>query len=429
MSAAPALRTGAALQNAAHRSSDGALARGSPADHALAVLLFAAAAASFYKLGAASYVWLFAYGACAVVCVRDRERLIASLSAGWPVFLFAMFCMLSVFWSVDPAASATNAAQYLVTAVMALWIGSAFSVAVIFRLLSFTLLGCVVVSVVATYGGIIEGFAQDDYVGAERYFTGLYTQKNVMGNVIALAALATLVAGTLARRVVLAYGVTLAMLPLLLMTKSTTSLLQYLAVVSSFLPVLWLTASARHKLPVVTGFAIVLLAASFAIIAADVDVVGAALAAIGKDATLTGRTVIWNEGMAVFLDRPLLGVGYQAFWSSPEFADVVSLVRAAVLESVDGFHNGYLEAAVATGVAGLALYVSMIAYAVVTNGKALLDRPTAASLGAAYLVLHIVTRTFTESALYYQHDIELILLIALTVAARRAAQRLPEQTP
>lgn len=395
----------------------------------LVTLVFAAAAASFYKVGAAPYVWIVAYGACAVVCVRDRERLVASLPACWPVLLFPAFCALSVFWSVDPAATLKNAAQYLVTVVIALWIGSALTIAAVFRLLSFTLLGCVLVSVIATYGGVVDGFQQDDYVGAERYFTGLYMQKNIMGNVIVLAALATLVAGTLARRVTLAYGVALAMLPLLLMTKSTTSLLQYVAVVSSFHPVLWLLGSGRYALPFLTSVAVMLLAGSFLIVAADIDVADAALTALGKEATLTGRTVIWTEGVAVFLERPLLGAGYQAFWSAPEFAHVVLAIRAAVLDSIGGFHNGYLEAAVATGLSGLALYVSMIAYAIVTNGKALVGRPAVTSLGAAYLVLLVAVRTFTESALYYQHDLELILLIALTAASHRALRSRRERAP
>src|SRR5690606_16790628 len=121
---------------------------------------------------------------------------------------------------------------------------------------------------------------QDDYVGAELYFTGLYTQKNVMGNVVVLASLATLVTGFVSRRPLRAYAVVLLLLPVLLMTKSTTALLQYVAALS-FGPVLWFMTSVERKLPAFLAVAVAGLAAAFALIALDVDVAAKALEAVG----------------------------------------------------------------------------------------------------------------------------------------------------
>ncbi len=38
------------------------------------------------------------------------------------------------------------------------------------------------------------------------------------------------------------------------------------------------------------------------------------LGAFGKDATLTGRTYLWAEGLRAVGETPVVGVGYQAYW-------------------------------------------------------------------------------------------------------------------
>ncbi len=183
---------------------------------------------------------------------------------------------------------------------------------------------------------------------------------------------------------------------------------------------LWFLTSVRHRAPVLLSLLLLALLAWFALLAADVNILQMGLEALGKDATLTGRTVIWRTGTEVFSSHPLTGVGYQAFWESQAFETEVMTIRAAVLETIGGFHSGYLEALVAAGLGGLLTYIAMVLYGLLVNARSAVATPTALSVGCMYMTLHILARTFTESALYYQHDLEFILLVALTVAAGRA---------
>lgn len=384
--------------------------------YSLLVLIFAAATGSFFKLGLGTYVWGLIYLGTTAVAIRDRNSILAAVTSSWPVLLFPVLCLVSVLWSIEYASTLRAAAQYLFTTIIALWIGSTFRLPTLYSALCIALLGCVLVSIAGTYFGVIDGFKQDDYVGAQRYFIGLYSQKNIMGNAIVYAALATLIVGATRNRRLLTNGLAIALLPPLVLTKSTTALLLYFAVLS-YTPALWFIERIRFKALVLLSLLLITLVSVFVLIAADVDLVNQLFAVLGKDATLTGRTTIWSNGAEVFLDNIYLGVGYQAFWGSPAYANEVMQIRAAVLETISGFHSGYLETMVTLGVLGLLAYLLMVLYALVVTGRLVVQQTTASSLGALYIIVHIFSRTFTESALYGQHDLEFILLVALVVSA------------
>ena len=65
---------------------------------------------------------------------------------------------------------------------------------------------------------------------------------------------------------------------------------------------------------------------------------------VGRDATLTGRTILWQITWQSILERPLLGYGYGAYWLS-RFGD----------QSYLGWvpwhaHNGYLDMQLGGGI-------------------------------------------------------------------------------
>ena len=76
--------------------------------------------------------------------------------------------------------------------------------------------------------------------------------------------------------------------------------------------------------------------------------------ALGKDSTLTGRTELWADAQYYFSKRPLLGVGYQAFWQIDNPRAVrLWLVNYEAVGAGFNFHNLYFNTAVELGLAGL----------------------------------------------------------------------------
>jgi O-antigen ligase len=77
----------------------------------------------------------------------------------------------------------------------------------------------------------------------------------------------------------------------------------------------------------------------------------AVLEASGRDASLTGRTGIWETVLSEPIN-PVLGTGYTAFWLGERLQRIWALYpRTPLIQA----HNGYLEVYLNLGVVGLAL--------------------------------------------------------------------------
>ena len=71
--------------------------------------------------------------------------------------------------------------------------------------------------------------------------------------------------------------------------------------------------------------------------------------AVGRDPTLTGRTLIW-ETLLSLNTNPLIGTGYETFWMGPRLQQVWQQRG-----TINTAHNGYLEIYLNLGLVGLCL--------------------------------------------------------------------------
>ncbi|MFC7478309.1 O-antigen ligase family protein [Dankookia sp. GCM10030260] len=86
------------------------------------------------------------------------------------------------------------------------------------------------------------------------------------------------------------------------------------------------------------------------------------LNSIGKDTTLTGRTALWQRAEQLIALKPILGVGYQAFWVQ-ESVEAEGLWRMSKVAARFGFHmhNLYYETAIELGYVGVAVFGTVLA--------------------------------------------------------------------
>lgn len=92
-----------------------------------------------------------------------------------------------------------------------------------------------------------------------------------------------------------------------------------------------------------------------------IDLQAEILHALGKNPTLTGRTVLWAEGLRIGMDAPLLGHGYAAFWVTGQ----PDAERLAAMFGIPGagrfhFHSMFVQAFVDLGLIGLFLLSLMV---------------------------------------------------------------------
>lgn len=82
------------------------------------------------------------------------------------------------------------------------------------------------------------------------------------------------------------------------------------------------------------------------------------LTSMGRDATLTGRTTIWEVALERWAERPWFGYGYQSFWI-PDQGNSLEVLYRMSWQPAHG-HNGFLDLLVELGAVGfLAFAISL----------------------------------------------------------------------
>jgi len=152
------------------------------------------------------------------------------------------------------------------------------------------------------------------------------------------------------------------------------------------------------------------------------------LAAVGKDATLTNRTIFWEMGNRVAKENPWFGTGLEVFWqrdSGP--AQTLNEIDHKAFGTKLSFHNTYIEIKVALGLVGMYALITAITWSYIrtvfnwfrTQGMAASFFLTTATV--------ILISTFTESYMSGAFDTFVLLfyLGALTGLAEKyhAGQR------
>jgi exopolysaccharide production protein ExoQ len=81
--------------------------------------------------------------------------------------------------------------------------------------------------------------------------------------------------------------------------------------------------------------------------------------ALGKDPNMTGRIPLWVEAAHAALERPVLGWGYDVFWSRNSIE--AQYIWQRIGWPAPNAHNGPLELALDFGLVGGLLYLFMVA--------------------------------------------------------------------
>jgi len=141
-----------------------------------------------------------------------------------------------------------------------------------------------------------------------------------------------------------------------------------------------------------------------------------------KDATLTGRSYLWEFANRLASARPMLGYGYYAFWREGNI-DAEGLWRYAGIASRTGFnfHNTFVEMRVDLGWVGT---ITLAATCAAIVGLALTRQFTKPSVGLAFLLALTISelvRALAETSLFGPFSYYTLLLLATAVYAKPAS--------
>ena len=358
-------------------------------------------------------LYLPAYAiALVLVAWRPLETLRSAVRS--PIlWLLVGYTFVSMLWSVDPETTQRRAIALLFTTIGAVVVAARWRWPALMEVFASAFAVVVVCSYALALALPSYGKMQELFPGAWR---GVFQEKNTLGDHMTIGFMVFVSAAVLnPPRRWLWCGFAALALGLVLFSTSKTSLVT-LVIGAGCLGIVWL-ARRGPAMGVATVFIAVsgLVALALAIVFAP----DAFFAVLGKDATFTGRTVIWQSVLRLIQQRPWTGFGYGAIWTDESgWGPLAWIIKWSHFRPHHA-HNSWLETWLALGYGGLAIWLvyfleiwGRTLWSVFTNKGAYFALP--------FLAVYTLT-TLTESVAFIYNDLDWVILAATGI--RLAAPR------
>jgi len=325
----------------------------------------------------------------------------------WVLVGLAVF---SFIWSDFPGISRKEAVLTFMTTLFGVYLASRYSLKEQLQIIAWAAGIAAVFSLLYTLAFPWAGIEQGIHAGAWR---GPVTQKNIFARLMVMCAVPLALvlnsSRTKYRYVVWAvFGITVA---LIVLSTSKTALVVFLTLMMVLPIYRALRWSSSFAVPFLMSLVLVGASTGTWLMTNWVSFLGS----LGKDATLTGRTEIWDAIIEKIGERPWLGYGYDAFWQPGGGQDYVWYVfRITFTQS----HNGYLDLTVQLGILGLLLFaLSFItAYLKGVNWGRMIKTPE--GLWPLTYLTFIFMYNQTESTTIETNSIFWILYVSITLSLR-----------
>jgi len=335
---------------------------------------------------------------------------------GNPLFVsIGAVAALSSLWSQDPALSLRRGIFLLLSTLFAHYLSSKYPPGRQLRLVEIAGLVASCSSVAMVF--MFPAYGVDHMVHAGAW-QGIYTHKNICAMAM-LLFLATQFGHRKKAITLVRTGYICLLAATLYLTQSRSG---WVVAIGLCAIMELLRKIARFKLRDRTiGYAIAacLIAMSAAVLLTNA---GSLLQALGRDATLSGRTDIWNAVWNSIMQRPLLGYGYAAFWRGLQgaSADIILELGWAVPHA----HSGILDLWLQLGLVGVIIFAASLVFAVKDMATCLrADRPGCVDWYVATVAL-VIMFSVTESLLLSDQSLSWLLYVLACLGLQKTAKQM-----
>jgi O-antigen ligase len=266
------------------------------------------------------------------------------------------FVILTSFWSQDPVRSITKAAALCFSSLFVYWVKIRLSVRQQMEILMIAGAVAAVLSIAVVI--LLPSSGLDTM--HDSAWQGIFYSKNHMGRIflfLLTPAVCFKPATSLGRLTRISYVIL--MLFLIGMSRSRSAWLftaLYLLFAASMKLSSRISRSEVYQVLIFTAAAV---AGLSLLVVANADTI---LSLLGRDLSLSGRTTIWNILMISISKRPLVGYGYQAFWSGATGEGMNAIIAEhGMMHFLGAYaHSGYLSVVLEEGIVGLGLTVLLL---------------------------------------------------------------------
>lgn len=299
----------------------------------------------------------------ALLCTRligNWNLVLEGIRREWLLIFIVSVALVSVLWSPDAVQTIRRFGAFAIATLVGYYLVVRYELARINRMLAYVLIIGTILNYLWVFG--LPQYGID--LSVDSNWTGITSQRNVLGRLSVLSALVFSVAYREHRSMRLMYAAFLALqLPLVLGTGSKTSLATFL--ITPFFLVIYQAFRARKTL--YGAVAVTLFGGAIFGISVATASLGQITRALDRDVTLTGRTVLWEDLISQGSTRPFTGYGWEAFWGgwfSPSHEIWIThnwLPPTA--------HNVFLDMFLSLGLLGLIPYLVLVSRGIIRASR------------------------------------------------------------
>lgn len=261
------------------------------------------------------------------------------------VWFLVGLAFVSIVWSDAPLVTLRRSTALIGATAFGIYLATRYTNQELLKILLWTLGLCAALSIGFVFFLPSYGIHTIPY----QAWRGVYLNRNSLGCYMTLAVIGWLLYSLNNSRVrIVGFAFCILSLFLLISSRSVTALV----VLFLLLLLLFICYMVYKHKKLVIVFIILTVGVSFFWLIKNIDFV---LNVLGRDITLSGRTVLWQAVWDMVMRRPLLGYGYSAFWlgwNGPS-GDIWNMLSTKVPYA----HNGYLDLWLQLGLAGLVIFL------------------------------------------------------------------------
>lgn len=366
----------------------------------------------FITTGLRYFIWLTAFFLIGLNW-RDALRTARQVILLWPL---TVIILLSFIWSDFPLETLKSNREVLQMTSFALYFATRFSLKEQVQLIARTFFIGALLSILLAVVYPVAAIHGADHPGAWR---GIYDYKNTFGSMMIIGSLACILMRVeKSRDILYKWAGVLIMLLMILLSTSKTSLVVYSLlrlIVFFYQRFRW-----QGKVTVIVlDLAILLLGCvGTLVIGFWVEI----LSGLGRDPTLTGRTLLWSGIFNKLQDRFWLGFGRGAFWL-PQGRNAKEVGEALGYGFVAPHaHNGFIDIALDVGFIGLSLFLIIYLVAFVRALKRAYATQHSENLWPLAFLIFLAMNNMTESFLLRIANIYWVLFLTVVLSVNQGKQ-------
>jgi exopolysaccharide production protein ExoQ len=341
------------------------------------------------------------------------------LGRGWPLLILPIWMGLSYFWSINQAETAGKFLRMMLSMLLCVYMVTRFSPR--YLVLAFM-----------AAGAITAVFSLPDVI-SPRYAVpyGIFQHNNVLGaRMVVLCFAAGVLVMDRGLHPILRFAAMGVLAVAMFNLSRSDSLTAFLTGVAGLVLLFgyftfWRQAKGYRGLVVSVLLAAGLFGAFVVLSNPTGDLFDQFLRATNRDPTLTGRTIIWADADRLIAERPWLGVGADAFWNTPSpMGTRIRWLLYIPTGNPFNFHSAWYDAAVHTGLIGLAISALLFIWASFSMVLNFLRTSTHYAGFFVAMLAVVAPRSFVEADLFYEFEYNgMILWIGALFAVRQVSLR------